>query len=143
NPRGKLIVNSVTFTSTSKSKSSNIAPTDDIFKLSIGPCAKLAPLIVPIGLGTTLTRNSFWSFTTLPSGNVPSAVITIFPPPGVGLRIYLPSDTLVKSPLEALTRTLLLGTPANETEIGLSTPIYTTFILSAAIVAEFGLGTTT
>ena len=56
--------------------------------------------------------------------------------------MYLPiPEAGLKPAAEAFT--LLSGTPAKEIVIGLSTPRYTTFILSAEIVAELGLGTTT
>jgi hypothetical protein len=48
--------------------------------------------------------------------------------------------TLVSPGAEA--ETSLSEIPAKEIDIGLTTPLYTTFILSAEIVAALGLGTT-
>jgi hypothetical protein len=55
--------------------------------------------------------------------------------------LYLPFPTLVSPGAEA--ETSLSEIPAKEIDIGLTTPLYTTFILSAEIVAALGLGTHT
>ena len=56
--------------------------------------------------------------------------------------LYFPLPPAGESP-GADARTLSSPIPANDTDIGLITPRYTTFILSAEIVAELGFGTTT
>src|SRR5690606_3700148 len=96
----------------------------------------VSPRMAPTGGGMSFMRNSDFEPTGLPSGNVPEAeIITVLPAPG---RItYLLPDTFERPGAEALT--LLSGIPGMETVIGLSTPRYTTFILSAAITAEFGI----
>src|SRR5690606_13491787 len=95
----------------------------------------VSPRMAPTGGGISLIRNSAGVLTPVPSGKVPLAVIvTVLPAPG---RItYLLPETLERPGADAFT--LLSGIPGIETVIGLSTPRYTTFILSAAITAEFG-----
>src|SRR5690554_7229472 len=84
----------------------------------------------------SLIRNSAGVLTPVPSGNVPLAeIVTVLPEPG---RItYLLPETLESPGADAFT--LLSGIPGMETVIGLSTPRYTTFILSAAITAKLGI----
>ena len=74
--------------------------------------------------------------TLLPSGKVPVTLIfTSLPDFGDKLNL-LP---LTRFKPGALALTLLSAMPGIEIVIGLSTPRYTTFILSAEITAELGL----
>src|SRR5690606_18753234 len=98
------------------------------------------PLMVPVGFGISLILKVALSLTLLPSGKVPDTlIVTSLPEPG--FITYLPTPEPLLKP-GALADTLLSEIPAKEIVIGFATPLYTTFILSAEIVAEFGLGTT-
>src|SRR5690606_2915296 len=98
------------------------------------------PLIVPVGFGISLILNKALSLTLSPLGKVPVTLMVIsLPVPG--FMMYLPTPLALLKP-GALADTLLSEIPAKEIVIGFETPRYTTFILSAEIVAEFGFGTT-
>ena len=123
----------------SKSKSSNMAPTLANKSLTLHAHKHLCRFPhewLSYRTGISLIRNSEVVFTAAPSGKVPRALmLTVLPPPG--RMTYLLPEALLNPSAEA--DTLLSGIPGMEIVIGLSTPRYTTFILSAEITAELGL----
>src|SRR5690606_23436437 len=137
---GTLNLNPVTFNGNSKSKSSNLAPTVEIERASrcifIDPSS---PLTVPVGFGKSLILNVALSLTVVPSNLPVTLMVTSLPCTLVASIIYLLPPTLLKPWAAAVT--LLSAIPANEIVIGFGTPRYTTFILSAEIVAAFGFET--
>ncbi len=85
--------------------------------------------------------NNFLSDTDLPSAILPVAT-TVTSVPDPGFKLYFPFPPAGDKPgAEAVTA--LSGIPANEIVIGFGNPRYTTFILSAEILAVLGRGTTT
>src|SRR5690606_28102184 len=98
-----------------------------------------SPLTVPVGFGKSLILNVLLSGTFCPSNLPVTLIVTSLPWILVASITYLLPLTLLKPGAVAVT--LLSAIPANEMVIGFFTPRYTTFILSAEMVAAFGFAT--
>ena len=124
----------------SKSKSFNFPPIVDtprsaLFSVTIPS----KPLTVPTGAGISLTLNLVEVAIFFPSGKVALALmLTSLPFPGT--ITYFDPLTFLSPGADA--ETLLFAIPGIDIVIGLSTPLYTTFILSADITAELGFAIT-
>src|SRR5690606_3777133 len=98
-----------------------------------------SPLTVPVGFGKSLILNVALSLTVCPSILPFTLIVTSLPCTLVASIIYLLPLTLLNPWADAVT--LLSAIPAKEIVIGFFTPRYTTFILSAEMVAAFGFAT--
>jgi len=138
---GTLTLKLLTFNCKSKTKSGNPAPISALAALVFGILTTpKSPLAEPIAAGISLILNVFGELTTLPLLKV-AFTFTVISLPLPGLIIKLDPFGIILPPVAVTFKSLLL-TPGKDTETGLSTPRYTTFIASAEITASFGSGIT-